>query len=174
MKVFRSRLGLSSGWLVFLTILPALLIVWLPLELTSKTSVSLLISAILSSLAIYFALRIFPKQSILVCCDDFVIINRFSTRIFEEITDIQLVDTGSISGWMMILSNPNLRTEPVRVPFSQIHLSENLLAHIKTNAEKASVSYHTKLFGSLSEWIIALEASLFVVGAFRLVLAAVA
>ncbi len=174
MKVFRSRLGLSSQWLVFLTILPALLIVWLPLELVSKTSVILLISAIFSSLAIHFALRIFPKQSILVSCDDFVIINRFSTRIFEEITDIQLVDTGSISGWMMILSNPGLRTEPVRVPYSQIHLPENLLAHIKTNAEKASVSYHTKLFGSAPEWAIALETTLFLVGSIRLILAAIA
>lgn len=171
MKVFKSRLGLSSQWLAFLTILPALVIVWSPVTINPSI---LILLAIASSVAVYFILALLPRQSILVCSDDFVISNRFSTKIFEEITDIRFVDCGSVSGWTMSLFSSNVKARPMFVPYSQIQSSGKLLEHIETNAELAKVSYRTKLFGSVPEWIIALESTLFLIGAVRLILAAVA
>lgn len=171
MKIFKSRLGLSSQWLVFLTILPALAIVWSPVTINPSV---LILLAVASSVAVHFILTLLPKQSILVCSDDFVISNRFSTKIFEEITDIRFVDCGSVSGWMMSLFSSNVKARPMFVSYSQIQSSGKLLEHIQTNAELAKVSHHTKLLGSFPEWIIALESTLFLVGAVRLILTAVA
>jgi hypothetical protein len=118
-----------------------------------------------------FICRLLSKPRIVASYDDFSICTQDRSIAFDSVEMIKLTDSGLLSGWNCELSG---QSQTLSLPLSHIDNYRNMLDFITLNSETAKIKNKTIIFGSVPEWIVALEISIILTGIARIVLQAYA
>lgn len=168
MKPIKTRPGLSSPWVWFFTFLPATFMLWLPYGTISNSI--LIVSIIVSLTLVYPIVTLLPRPHIFTVLDETSILTSSGSVKNNEVTLIELVDCGRLSGWFVNLYTKWGNTPTVSIPIDRIDEYEKITTMLPKRLPTATFQTKILMWGKVQEWLVIVLITLFSVGLIRFVI----
>lgn len=167
MKAIKTRSGISSFWVWFLTLSPSTILLWLPVGMINVTLLAVLL--IVSVSVIYPLTTLLPRPHIFSVFSDTEIVSNSGTINSNEVTLLELVDCGKFSGWEINLYTKWGNSPSISFPIERIENGESLTIDLPKKLPAATGQTRILPWGKISEWLMAIVLTMFALGLLRFI-----
>lgn len=167
MKAIKTRSGMSLFWVWFLTLLPATILLWLPIGTINNTL--LIILLIVSVSVIYPLTTLLPRPHIFSVFSENEIVSNSGNINSSEVTLLELVDCGRFSGWIINLYTKWGNSPSISFPIERIEDGESLTVELPKKLQAATGQTRILPWGRLTEWLMAILLTMLVLGLIKFI-----
>ncbi len=168
MKAIKTKSGMSSFWVWFLTLSPSIVLLWLPLGTINSTLLAALL--IVSISVIYPLTTLLPRPHIFSVFSDTEIVSSNGNINSNEVTLLELVDCGKLSGWEINLYTKWGNSPSISFPIERIENGESLTIDLPKRLPAATGQTRILPWGKISEWLMAILLTMFALGLIRFII----